>query len=135
MSQSFLSQVKVEKSIPSVFNALSNFENIALMIDKTGMNCQFIPFFTVEDKVYFCTTVMGKKGVVSMKRCEKDFNKAVHHNAEELVGKVIERQFDKFISNISNPKMVSYSVSTMTGQLVKVIPLYQDEKPIVEINS
>lgn len=134
MSNDFSPEVKVEKNVSSLFNALSRFETLAGMLDKSGVNAQFIPFFTNADKAYFCTTVMGKKGVVSMKRGDKDFNNAVHLNADGFLTKIVERQFDTVVNNLSNPKMVAYSVSPTTGMVVAVTKLYNENGPFIKVN-
>lgn len=134
MSQSFIQDLKVEKNIPSIFNALANFENLASMLDKNPLSAHFIPFVTTaENKVYFYTTVLGKRSVVSMNRGDKNFNNAVHHNPNDIIERVIQRCFNKFINNISDKKMVAYSVSVTTGIVSNVVNLHENEKPFVSI--
>lgn len=134
MSHSFIQEFKVEKNIQNIFNALSNFENLASMLDKNPLNAHFIPFITTaENKVYFYTTVLGKRCVVSMNRGDNNFNNAVHHNPTEIVDRIIKRCFNKFVNNISNPKMVAYSVSATTGIVSNVVNLHQDNNPFVSI--
>lgn len=134
MSQSFIQEFKLEKNIESMFEALSNFEKLSAMIDKNPMNAHFIPFMnTVEDKLYFYTTVLGKRGVVSINRGDKNFNNAVHHNPSEIIQRILNRCFYKFLNNISNKKMVVYSINIKTGLVSNIIKLYKEDKTFCSI--
>lgn len=116
-------------------SVISNFEGLAAMLGRKfpPTTLFLIPFYTINDEVFFATTIMGQREYIRHQRGNRNFKEKEVLDCYAIVNDLLKNDLGTIIRNLSHSEMVAYALDISTDQITGVVKLHRDGVPCVTV--
>lgn len=131
---SFKPEIKFS-SVDDFQSVISNFEGLAAMLGRKfpPTTLFLIPFYTINDEVFFATTIMGEREYIRHQRGNRNFKDKEVLDCYASVHAFLNNDLNTVIRNLSQPEMVAYALDISNDQITGVVKLHRDGVPCVTV--